>query len=129
MMGQDAFNRRSLCAVVAGSFAAVAITGVLMLFHVKNGVIVTVHEWIGLLFTIAAVIHLVVHWKAFLTYLKRKDVRLALGLTIALIVLLGIIGGGHRSPHHRARRGHSIGTDTPYNGVRAPHAQRQHRFR
>ena len=73
------------------TFAAVALTGILLLFHQKLPAVHEIHRWGGLLFVAAGVVHLILNWRPFIAYFK--DTRamwgsLAGALTIALMIAL-----------------------------------------
>lgn len=87
-------------------FAASAITGVLMFFHIKNGPIVVVHEWLGMAFALAGVLHLVLNFRQLTAYFKTRQSWVALGAALALVALFVAAGWhgegegprGHRPP-------------------------------
>lgn len=66
-----------------GAFVVVAVTGILMFFHLNTGLMKLAHEWLGWLFVIGAVAHVAVNWKAFLGYFSRP-----MGLAIILVLLV-----------------------------------------
>ena len=87
--------------VTAIAFTAVAITGVMMLCGVHRYV-KPLHEWMGLAMAIAGCIHLVLNWRALLSYFDRRSAQVAAGLTVLLCLLL-LIAGSHGGPgdgHH-----------------------------
>jgi len=51
-----------------GAFALMAITGVLMFFHLDGELNKLAHEWLGWLMIFAVVLHVVVNWVAFKRY-------------------------------------------------------------
>lgn len=51
--------------LVTGSFLLVAITGILMFFHIDTGLNKVAHEWLGLIMVLGAVLHIVVNLKSF----------------------------------------------------------------
>jgi hypothetical protein len=85
------------------SFVVIAVTGILMFFHLDFGLMKGVHEWIGWLLVIGAVAHLVVNWRPFLAYFRRP---VGIGI-MAVVLLLGALSllpaGGH--PHGPAMMG------------------------
>jgi hypothetical protein len=71
------------------TFAAVSLTGILLLFHQKLPAVHEVHQWAGLLFVVGGIAHLILNWRPFAAYFK--DTRalwgsLACVLTVALMV-------------------------------------------
>ena len=83
-------NRTWISPITSVTFLVVGVTGILMAFHVKNGGIKALHEWIGYAFTLAAVIHLVVNWRSFLSHFRERSAILAVcgGIILSLAGLL-----------------------------------------
>jgi hypothetical protein len=52
-------------------FLTLSVTGLLMLLHIRNGAIVTAHEWTGLVFIIAGLIHFILNFRQFLSYFRQ----------------------------------------------------------
>lgn len=79
--------RRWATPVTAGSFLLIAGTGVLMFFHLDQGLNKVAHEWLGWVLLIGAAAHLLQNWRAFTTYFKRP---LAVGIMAAGVVVLAL---------------------------------------
>jgi len=72
----------------------VGISGVMMFFHLGEGLIKGMHEWIGLLMVAAVVTHIVVHVKPFKRHFSQ---RAALSVMFAVLLVSGSLldfGGG-----------------------------------
>lgn len=67
------FQRSWISPVVALSFTAVSVTGVLMFFRVRGFTINSLHEWSGLAFAMTGLIHLIINWKAFLSCFRKPS--------------------------------------------------------
>jgi len=82
-------NRTWISPLTAVTFLVVGITGILMAFHVKNGGIHALHEWIGYAFSLVGVIHLIVNWRAFMLQFRERSALLAVfaGIILSLAVL------------------------------------------
>ncbi len=100
------FQRPYLSPFITAAFAVLAITGVLLFFHVKNGVIVTLHEWFGWAFIAAGIAHLFLNLKLLLPCLTSRQGRSALIAALCLAFILGLIGLNHKGGPHR-RGGHT----------------------
>jgi hypothetical protein len=87
-----------LSPVVAMSFVLLAGTGILLLCDVKNHPIMALHEWMGVVFSVAGLVHLIVNWRVFTAYFKRRSALIALIITLILGVML-IIAGALEKPH------------------------------
>jgi len=62
-----------------------SISGLLIFFEFGTGGIRATHEWTSIAFTIAALLHIVVHQKPFARYFKES--------TVAYILAAGVAGG------------------------------------
>ncbi len=85
--------------LVAGSFALMAVSGVMMFFHLNSDLSKGLHEWAGFVLVAGAVAHLVQNWRAFAGYLRRPVARAIMGLGVAVtLVSLVPIGGQGGDP-------------------------------
>lgn len=75
------------------TFISVAITGLLLTFHIKNGGIKTLHEWIGYAFVAAGLMHLIINWKAFASYLVKRRAITAIAAGVVASFVLFYAGG------------------------------------
>ncbi len=83
--------------LVVGAFGLMAVSGVLMFFHLNTSLSKDLHEWAGFVLVAGAVAHLVQNWRAFTTYLRRPVALWIMGLglvvTAASLVPVGASGG------------------------------------
>lgn len=91
---------------VAFSFIILSATGILMLLHVKGGGIVNLHEWIGVFFVIAGLLHLILNWSAFLACFRKKQSTMAI-IAVLLISSFLLFDGmsGEKGRHGFSERG------------------------
>lgn len=89
------FQRSWVSPVVAISYTAVSITGLMMFFHLRGPSINFLHEWGGVFFVLAGIIHLFINWKALLSCL-RKPLGITAVIACALICLAMILAPGQR---------------------------------
>lgn len=90
------------------TYIATSATGILMLFHIKFPGLYPVHEWVGLAFVIAGIIHVVLNWKMFASYFSKLNLRAnaTYGTVIALVLVVVIAfaipsnGHGDHSKYH-----------------------------
>ena len=87
------------------SFLAVAVTGILMLLGVRGGSLGDVHEWLGVIFVAALVLHLVRNWRGVLAMLSAQRNKIIIGATgvIAaafILISLPFGSGGHGGGFH-----------------------------
>ena len=89
-------NRTWISPLTSVTFLVVGITGILLAFHVKNGGIMALHEWIGYAFALVGVIHLVVNWRSFVNLFRQRSALLAvtMGVVLSLAVMAAGSSGG-----------------------------------
>ncbi len=84
------------------SFIGIAVTGLVMLFDIGGGQIRAIHEWVGVVFVIASILHIVFNW---IPFKRRMAVWWVSGLSAVMSVLVigalfssggGAGGGGPR---------------------------------
>ena len=64
-------KRSWISPLVAISFFIVSITGLLLMGHAGRGVS-HLHEWMGVLFIVTGVLHLMLNWKPFLSCFRSR---------------------------------------------------------
>ncbi len=99
-MKNPLLNKPFLSPFVAMAFAVIAVTGVLLFFHVKNGPVMVLHEWFGWLFVITGTVHLLLNLRPLLAYLRQPTALVSMGVALVLIVLLSVGGARHEREHH-----------------------------
>ncbi|WP_348800437.1 DUF4405 domain-containing protein [Flavobacterium adhaerens] len=65
-------DRKYITPFISLLFAVLAITGILMLFHLFDGYTEVAHELIGVAFVIAAVLHIMLNWNGLKIHFKRQ---------------------------------------------------------
>lgn len=90
---------------IAISFAIVALTGFLMFFHLGNRYLKNLHEWLGLLFGLAGIIHLLLNWPVLVSYLKKRGALFSV-MSVLLLSLICLLGGKNER-HERGLHGDS----------------------
>lgn len=80
--------------LVFGSFTLMAVSGVMMFFHLNTDLSKGLHEWAGFALVAGAVAHLVQNRRAFLSYLRRPLALGIMGVGVAVtLVSLAPVGG------------------------------------
>ena len=94
------FERKWVTPLVGGSFLLIAVTGILMFFHVDTGLNKAAHEWLGLLMVVAVVLHIVLNFKGFKNSFDTFSGRVINGIFIVLLALsfLSLGGAKHEKP-------------------------------
>lgn len=80
-------SRNWVTPLMIGAFALMAVTGLLMFFHLDQGLQKEVHEWLGWLLVLAAVLHVTVNWLGFKRYFTAARSGLAAVAVMALVVV------------------------------------------
>ncbi|MBN1910760.1 MAG: DUF4405 domain-containing protein [Pirellulales bacterium] len=86
-------------ALTIGSFVVMAVTGVMLFFHVNVGLSKLAHEWLGWVLIVGGLAHVVVNWKAFLAYF-RKPASVAIVAILCVAMGAAFLAPG-RPPRHR----------------------------
>ena len=107
-MSTPSATRSCLSPATALCFIIVALTGVLMFFHVRLPAIRFLHELLSLVLVVVGTWHLVLNFRCLLKHLATRAARITLGvglLVCTLLVVLGFSHGGHEGrgpgPHGR----------------------------
>lgn len=99
-------------------FGAVGISGALMFFGVRNHQLSELHEWLGIVFLLVALLHICRNWRAMLAMMAKTSSKIVIAVlgTVA-ILLIGtalLTGGpghgpGDHGPGDRGPRGRGLG--------------------
>jgi len=91
--------------IIAISFLVVATTGLMMLLHLRLPGIKGLHQWMGVAFAAAALLHIVLNWRPFLACLRRRSaaVALAVGLVLCVTALLAPADRDHSGSDRRGK--------------------------
>lgn len=81
-------HKQWLSPFTAITFLAVSVSGVFLLFHFKLAGMYQIHQWGGLLFIAAGVLHVVFNWRAFASYFNGKK---AIAGAVAAVVGIGLM--------------------------------------
>ncbi|MDD5393827.1 MAG: DUF4405 domain-containing protein [Thiothrix sp.] len=65
--------RRWATPLTIGAFLLMAVTGVLMFFEIRLGLVKFAHEWLGWIMLLAVGLHAALHWKSFSRYFSQKS--------------------------------------------------------
>lgn len=68
-------------------FLVIAISGVMMYFHFNTGVVKELHEILGLVFVVAALLHVIMNWKSMRNYFSKK-IFISITLIVTIISIL-----------------------------------------
>ncbi|MGC9954534.1 MAG: DUF4405 domain-containing protein [Rhizomicrobium sp.] len=83
------------------AFLAVAATGVMLFFDVRSRQLFEVHEWVGMIFVVALLLHLARNWRGMLAMMsstRNKAIVGGLGV-VALLFIIGSTPFGYGNGH------------------------------
>lgn len=83
--------------VIICSFV-IAFSGVMMFFHIGENLLKSMHEWLGLLFVIAIILHLLNHWIPFARYFSNKK-SISIFISVIFIAAAWIGFSWNSKPH------------------------------
>ena len=82
-MSESPSRLRFSTPIVIAVFAVSAVTGVLLFFHLGERLIKELHEWMGVVFVVAALLHAVRNGRALLLHARRPTLWIAAALVVA----------------------------------------------
>lgn len=87
-MKNGILQRAWVTPTISASFLSVAVTGMLLAFHIKSGGIVSLHEWSGYAFALFSIIHMAINWKSLTGIFRNKT---AVVVIIAAVLISAAI--------------------------------------
>ncbi|QID19619.1 DUF4405 domain-containing protein [Nitrogeniibacter mangrovi] len=93
-------KREWVTPTVAGAFLLLAVTGVLMFFHLDSGLNKLAHEWLGWALVVAVGLHLTLNFTALKRQLSQRRGQAIAGLFV-LLLGLSFVPTGNRGPGGR----------------------------
>ena len=96
----DSMLKKYSTPLTAVTAIVVCVTGVMMFFHLYKGEVQAMHEWLGMGFVVAAVLHLLRHRRplAFMMKQSRTHILLVLTLLVSLAFLYPSSGAQQVNP-------------------------------
>ncbi len=79
--------------LTVGAFLLIAVTGILMFFHLETGLSKVAHEWLGWLLVTGVAAHLWLNWRAFTTYFKRPAAVAIMGAGVVVLTASLLVPG------------------------------------
>lgn len=80
--------------LVGGLFLLIAVTGILMFFHIDTGLNKVAHEWLGLLMVVVVILHMVLNFKGLKKSFDTFSGKVINGIFIILLALSFLSLGG-----------------------------------
>ncbi len=95
------FLRALITPATTATFLVVGVTGVMMFFHWGERAVKGMHEWFGVVMTVASLLHLWRNWRSLTAYLRKgPQLQIALGVAVVGVAgfLVGSLAGGAQGP-------------------------------
>ena len=77
-------------------FLVVALSGLLMFFHLLDGYTTAIHEIMGLAFVLFSILHLVINWRSTKSYFPKKIFLISAAVVLVLSVFLVVVDTTHK---------------------------------
>jgi hypothetical protein len=95
-------SHRKIVTPITGVLALViGISGVMLFFHVGEGLVKEAHEWLGVAFAVVMLVHLAMNWKAFKQHFKKPVAWIGTGAVSVISVMflmVSLSGEPHENP-------------------------------
>ena len=102
-MSTPSATRNWLSPAAALCFLVVAVTGVLMFFHVRLPAIRFLHELLSLVLVVVGTWHIALNFKRLLIYLATRTAKITLGVGLLICSALVVLGVFHDQHEGRDR--------------------------
>ena len=89
-------SRSFITPLITIIFLVVALSGLLMFFHIFDGYTEVVHEILGLFFVVFSVLHVILNWKALKIHFKKRV--FILSTTVVAVISILLVIQQHNSP-------------------------------
>lgn len=84
------FPRRVITPVTGVLALVIGISGGMLFFHLGEGLVKSAHEWLGMLFVLAMLIHILSNWNAITQHFRQRIARTA---TLTIVLVTGLFLG------------------------------------
>lgn len=92
----ESFVHKYATAATIGLFAITGITGLLLFFHLGVSFFKGIHEWLGVLFVVASIFHVVRNSGAFMRLMARPSTLVICGIVLVVSAMM-LMGAGDRT--------------------------------
>jgi len=77
-------------------FLIVALSGILMFFHLLDDYTTAIHEIMGLTFVLFSILHLVINWRSTKSYFPNKIFLISAAVVLLLSIFLVVVDATHK---------------------------------
>jgi len=95
------FPRKIITPITGALSLVIGVSGVMLFFHFAEGTVKEVHEWLGMAFVAAILIHLAINWGTFKQHFRKPAAWVGTGVVSALSVMFllsSLSGTPHENP-------------------------------
>lgn len=103
MCATNGFSRKIVTPVTGVLSLVIGISGVMLFFHLGEGLVKGVHEWLGIVFAVVMLLHLALNWKAFKHHFRRPAAWVGSGIVSAISVMF-LVSSLSGTPHENPTR-------------------------
>ncbi len=109
--GGERLPRRFVTPVTGVLSLVIGVSGVMLFFHVGEGLVKGVHEWLGMAFAVAMLVHLAMNWKAFKHHFRKPAAWFGTTIVSAISVMF-LVASLSSEPHANPTRSILQGIET-----------------
>lgn len=102
------FNQRYSTALTATLGIVTCVSGVMLFFHAYKAQITALHEWLGMGFVVATVLHLIRHWKPFSHLVQQRRAQILTLIVVLITAWFVVAAGGTRRENPMRQAGQTI---------------------
>lgn len=77
-------SRKIVTPLTGALSLVIGISGAMLFFHFEEGLVKGVHEWLGMAFVVAMLVHLAMNWKAFKQHFRKPAAWVGTGAVTAI---------------------------------------------
>jgi phosphotransferase system glucose/maltose/N-acetylglucosamine-specific IIC component len=81
-------NKSWLTPVTTLVFLVTALSGILLLFHVRSGFLMTLHEWMGFFFVLAGILHMICNWNSLKKHFVVKTAIIPFAVILSFVLIV-----------------------------------------
>ncbi len=100
---KDRFPRKVITPITGALSLVIGISGVMLFFHFGEGLVKEAHEWLGMAFVAAILVHLALNWGAFKQHFRKPAAWVGTGMVSALSVMF-LVASLSGTPHENPTR-------------------------
>ena len=105
-------NQRYSTALTATLGIVTCVTGAMLFFHAYRAQVTALHEWFGMGFVIATILHLIRHWKPFTHLMKQRRMHVLTGVVLLATAWFVVVAGTAKRENPMRAMGQTVSVMT-----------------